>query len=193
MVTYKEKTIKDQIDPATGLQRIPDDMVWEMTRQHRFDGRYACGKLVLQKRIEYTQAAVEGYEDHVYDQSFWNEVWRALGFKEAGRTTHIYPGKPAENKIRFMELASVLFEERELNQNERPEGDGWFRTVRGFSYDIVDWYRAIAPTSENIRQASIDLWSEYINECHQEAIDMDKKVSLDKFMGQYPPNKLSKD
>jgi hypothetical protein len=180
-----------KIDETTGLAALPEDMIWRIIESELYTGdggRKSVGavRLKLVKVIKKT-APKETKQSKWVEYGFWRKVFTG----NIGKTVHTTTTETEEYATYESVRTADFLEVRE----EKPEGDDWIK----FLFEEYSWdgwkreeryYRVLPATAENLERNSVMLWTKYLNQQHDEALEEDRRRELDKVLGDYPPKSV---
>lgn len=166
-----------KIDPTTGLAKVPDDFRWRVES----DDYIPTVSLVLEIQYNYTTTTtIPVTVDRTL--TFWQRV---LGRKPDTITQLV----EQEGEVSDWDIQGRFTFSEELPEDEVEDPSGWVRVSTGWGE--FNYARPLEVTAESLQKKSVELWQKYINDKHEVALRIDKRESLKKFVGVYPPKNLA--
>jgi hypothetical protein len=182
-------TIK--IDETTGLAALPEDMFWRVAEATVDAGETTLhvGGTVL-KLIRKKTLTKEEYESHYFeDNGFWK---RLITGEKRSKITETVPAETATKEI--LEIQNFLV--KVVMDVPKGEKGQWtpfdYEMFFYYSSNIKEtkYYKVTPATPENLREKSVEAWKSYLNAEHTDALEEDRKVELNRVLGDYPPKSL---
>lgn len=177
-----------KIDEATGLAALPEGLFWKV--QQASVGYGSNATMVDTVSISLCETYTE------VEPAFTREVRVNSGGLRGffGGTKFVKEAVPESTRTftRYLHSGSLL----ETSTEKPKDTSGWFvRTYDeyfGYHYDTVkEYYRVTPCTPDNLRELSVKMWVDYLNQQHEQALKINSKVSLKAFLGDYPPKNLN--
>lgn len=181
-----------KIDETTGLAAVPEDMFWRVKEATVNAGDTSLNvggvslNLIRKKTMELDERKLHEWKAN----GFFKRL--ITGEKQSKVVTEV---RPAESLVKeILEIQNFLVEV----ETAIPEGeeDQWtsfeYRVHYLYSgnYREKKHYKVTEATPENLRKRSIEAWEAYLNAEHADALEEDRKVNLNRILGDYPPKSL---
>jgi hypothetical protein len=185
-------SLTTKIDEVTGLASVPEDMFWRITELPLDTGDtgskdVGAVKMTLFRKVEST---IPEKEMHHWTQ---NNFWKHFFTGQA--RTKVTEVEPAKTETIEKELCHInlLMTCDQIPKDTKHEWTPYtyFRRMY-YSNDTNDkkFYRVIPATPDNLRDKSVVVWEFYMTQQHEKALEMDRRLGLERVLGDYPPKSV---